>query len=314
MENSFINIIKKCVKPLGKLLSVLSIIFVCYTIYKLGFDFNSITNRGVFAAILIIGTLIKAATVFITGSAWTDWLSLLSNGVKFKRYDAIKAYTKANIGKYLPGNVMHYVERNLFASGLGISQKSVALSSVAEIICQLASALIMSLFMAHNYFIRAVAHIFGETKAVYIIISAAGTAIFAVLFLLRKKAKLFFESIDMQTLAKTLAITLIKYIITLWLFGIIMVILYCYMGGTPDISTANLIISGYVIAWVLGFVTPGASGGIGVRELIIILLLSPIMGEELTVTLSVIHRLITVVGDFISYFIVLAANIKTKAI
>ena len=93
-----------------------------------------------------------------------------------------------------------------------------------------------------------------------------------------------------------------------------MVVLYCYMGGAFQPRTAALIISGYVIAWVLGFVVPGAPGGIGVRELVITLLLSGVMGEGLVVTLSITHRLITIIGDFLAYVLrfALVSGSETK--
>ena len=73
-----------------------------------------------------------------------------------------------------------------------------------------------------------------------------------------------------------------------------------------------LIISGYIIAWVLGFIVPGAPGGIGVRELVITLLLGSVVGESMVVTLSVTHRLITIIGDFMAYLVRFLIQPKVK--
>ena len=45
------------------------------------------------------------------------------------------------------------------------------------------------------------------------------------------------------------------------------------------------------------------AGGIGVREMALTLLLAPVMGRDKIVVLSVMHRLVTVLGDVLAYFL-----------
>ena len=314
MSKNLIEILKRCIKPIGKVLSILSIIFVIYSVYKLGFDFDSITDIKTFVVIVIFGVTVKIFSVILAGSAWSDWLKLFAVNKNFNRKEAIKAYSKANIGKYLPGNVMHYVERNLFATGLGLSQKRIALGSAAEIVGQLLSAFIMGFIMAYAYFLRAVNEIFKGKNVIYIVVIFVLLVIaFICMAVFRKKIMNFVREFGAKAFVKTFFVTLIKYILSLWLLGFIMVVLYGYMGGHINSVNFKIIIAGYIIAWVLGFVTPGASGGIGVRELVIILLLKEVVGEELILTLSVIHRLITIVGDFLLYFAVIFTIGKGEA-
>lgn len=314
MSKNLIEILKRCIKPIGKVLSILSIIFVIYSVYKLGFDFDSITDIKTFVVIVIFGVTVKIFSVILAGSAWSDWLKLFAVNKNFNRKEAIKAYSKANIGKYLPGNVMHYVERNLFATGLGLSQKRIALGSAAEIVGQLLSAFIMGFIMAYAYFLTAVNEIFKGKNVIYIVVIFVLLVIaFICMAVFRKKIMNFVREFGAKAFVKTFFVTLIKYILSLWLLGFIMVVLYGYMGGHINSVNFKIIIAGYIIAWVLGFVTPGASGGIGVRELVIILLLKEVVGEELILTLSVIHRLITIVGDFLLYFAVIFTIGKGEA-
>lgn len=70
-----------------------------------------------------------------------------------------------------------------------------------------------------------------------------------------------------------------------------------------NVSVALQLVAGYIIAWVLGFVVPGAPGGIGVREFVLTLLLGNVVGKELILTLSILHRLITIIGDFMAYVV-----------
>jgi len=58
---------------------------------------------------------------------------------------------------------------------------------------------------------------------------------------------------------------------------------------------------GFTLAWVLGFVTPGASGGIGIRELVFVGLYGKELGEGLAVGLAVVLRVITSIGDLLTF-------------
>jgi glycosyltransferase 2 family protein len=50
-------------------------------------------------------------------------------------------------------------------------------------------------------------------------------------------------------------------------------------------------------AWFVGFVIPGASAGIGVREAAVILLLSPALGAANAAVIATLYRLVTAGGD-----------------
>ena len=58
---------------------------------------------------------------------------------------------------------------------------------------------------------------------------------------------------------------------------------------------------------------PGASGGIGVREFALLLLLSPFYSKDLVVTVIVVHRIITILGDLLAYVLIfLMSKFKKK--
>lgn len=59
----------------------------------------------------------------------------------------------------------------------------------------------------------------------------------------------------------------------------------------------------YLVAWLVGLITPGAPGGIGVREFILIMLLSSSIPENNILLAVVTMRVITVMGDVIAYFV-----------
>ena len=62
------------------------------------------------------------------------------------------------------------------------------------------------------------------------------------------------------------------------------------------IITAKLIVI-FSIAWIAGFIIPGAPGGIGVREAVIIFFITPIIGEAQSIAVAIALRFITLLGD-----------------
>lgn len=313
MQKQSMERMKKAGKIIGKIISILSIVFIIYAIWKLGFDFQSIHNWYLFLAVSLICVIVKCATVYSSGLAWALWLRFFA-GRSIDRREAVCVYAKANIGKYLPGNVMHYVERNLFATNLGISQKKLAVSTICEVIGLVGVAFLLAVSVSAGQLAESIRLIFGESyvRIILGIIALGIVMVLAAVFFLRKKITAQLREYSLKEFGKTLAETMVLYGIVLIALGLIMVALYAYMGGEITWNNGSLIVSGYVIAWVLGFVIPGASGGIGVRELVITVLLGSVVGPETVLTLSVIHRLITIVGDFLAYLVMLIIRRKRE--
>ena len=78
------------------------------------------------------------------------------------------------------------------------------------------------------------------------------------------------------------------------------------MGLVEYILFANLlgmdvgylyILSLFTITWLAMFIIPGAPGGIGVREFIVITLLAPIYGPDDPTIGILVFRVVTVLGD-----------------
>jgi len=68
-----------------------------------------------------------------------------------------------------------------------------------------------------------------------------------------------------------------------------------------------LIVGVFAIAWLAGFVVPGAPGGLGVREAILVAGLSPVYGEPTALALTVASRLCFIVGDGLAFVLGLLA-------
>lgn len=318
--------IKKYVTLMGNAVCALSILFVLAALVRTDFDFSQVTEWRLFVPVLMAGIVCKTVTVFMSASAWCLWLEFFA-GKRCDRREALSVYAKANIGKYLPGNVMHYVERNLFAGKLELSQKQIAAASVSEIASLVLAAFFMGIFLAFSQTRDALAavlrklpfvqrlleypsgsghaasenlpagRIFCICIAAVILVVCVVFAVMAVRYCRRK------WQYDFGSFLKTFLASFFIYAAVLVILGRILVWFYWYLDGRPSAGQALQITAAYIIAWVLGFVIPGAPGGIGVRETVLTLLLTPVTGRDSIVVLGVLHRLVTVAGDFAAYLL-----------
>lgn len=72
-------------------------------------------------------------------------------------------------------------------------------------------------------------------------------------------------------------------------------------GGELDGAAAGAAVAAFAASWIAGFATPGAPGGIGIRETALIALLTPLCGEATAVAAALELRLVTTLGDLLFF-------------
>ena len=68
----------------------------------------------------------------------------------------------------------------------------------------------------------------------------------------------------------------------------------------------------YSLAWLAGFVIPGAPGGLGVREFVLYALISPWVDDKVLLMAIASSRIVTTLGDVVFYIMGLIASVKPK--
>ena len=316
--NSSNNRIKTIIKLCGRILSVLSVIFVAVKIYRLGFDIRSIDNVVAFIVVFLLVLIFKVLSVVSSAAAWGKWISFLSKQ-KIRYSSVFTIYGKAGIGKYLPGNVMHYVERNVFASEYGLPQTKIAFGSVIEVAELVLTAFLMAIFLLPNAFKLKIIEMISSERSILLI---SGLLMLALLIIIAavigiRKLKLItiIREYEPKEFVVSLLITLFEYGMSLTLLATGMVFLCVYCNKTiPSADELRLILSSYSTAWVCGFVIPGASGGIGIREAVLTMLLDGVASGPVLMFVIVVHRLITIIGDFVVYAFVVGKEFFLRKI
>lgn len=212
--------------------------------------------------------------------------------------EAWSLYGKTQIAKYIPGNVFHIAGRHALANQKGISHSQLVVAATLEIFLVLVAAGIIS--------ILAIRGITREMDIALFFVAAfvfAGVVSIFIASLINRRHE--YLKIPEKLQWRKVGIALSSYLAfflfssSLFLFTIIIV----SAETAADIANWPLIMGGYAFAWAVGFVVPGAPGGLGIREAILLALLSTTFpGADLLLGILA-FRLITTLGDIV-FFVV----------
>ncbi len=297
----------KIVKYVGYAITLISFIIIGRSFISMKLDVKYIKNP-VYAVVLVVFLSIGyAVNVFISSYAWKSTLEFI-NKEKIPFHEILTVYAKSNIGKYIPGNIMQFAGRNILAGKLGFKQLDITFCSIIEIVMLLFTDCVLSLVFAMKSFkgvLKALSYKI-NTNLIYGILIVIILAIAVVIWLLVKKSgiiknyKHFFTINFIKLLCKLFCI----YSLTLIIPGIFLVmILKLVLGASMSLPIIMITISGSMISWVVGFIVPGAPGGIGVRESVILLILAPTFTNNIVLLAAILLRIASTFGDVIAFLL-----------
>lgn len=211
---------------------------------------------------------------------------------------ALHIYGPSQLYKYLPSNVLHYVGRHAALRRAGIGHLPASVGGLGEIALLIVAALTVAAIAAHvgeNPLSERLALPIPTTLAIIAMATAGAAIACAVLMRFPRTAQLL-RSLRPGRLLRAAAIALSAYVLFFLCSGVAFVVLAAASGpwGSGD---AALLVAIWSAAWALGFVTPGAPGGIGVREAMLLAGLAPVAGFESAALTALAMRLATILGD-----------------
>ena len=60
-----------------------------------------------------------------------------------------------------------------------------------------------------------------------------------------------------------------------------------------------VVVGAFGLAWIAGFLIPGAPAGLGVREALFVALIAPEVGAGAALACAILHRLVTAIADLV---------------
>ncbi len=252
-------------------------------------------------SILLAGAVLYSAALNLMGMSWV--VLLVGRRPSLKQIlGLLSVYGRANLGKYLPGNFFHFVGRQYLGKNLGVSQVRLGLASVAEVVFSLISASLLVLGLQSFGFIVSDS-IYPESRSWIFAVALCAGVVATGCYKLRGT---LFHRLPEKVAAPLRQLTSLP----LGFAFILNVSFFLCAAAIATLSFALLsttevylphVAAAYLVAWVVGYVVPGASGGVGIREALIIAQLTPVGGEAFAVAFAIFMRCQTILADVILF-------------
>lgn len=281
---------------------------------KQGFNLSLIKSPAATIGYGIFSAVIFAAIVYVSAAAWNKILEFLGDR-KISYSEVRNVYVRSNIAKYLPGNVMHFAGRNVLGKKFGFSQFDMALSTVIEVISLLFTACLWSLILAYRSFVNTLSASLKRSPFVLPVIIAAAVIIIAagVFFAYKKGYLQKFKKLFTLKFLKLFIILFLIYSVTMIIPGILLALIFVQaLGISLSLQTCVLVVAAYMISWALGYIVPGAPGGIGIREFALLIILGGPCGQGFTLVAMIIHRIASIIGDVLAFAFEIVFNKITR--
>ncbi|MFI5251624.1 MAG: lysylphosphatidylglycerol synthase domain-containing protein [Bacteroidota bacterium] len=306
--NSNIPKLKKILNLLGRFLTIaaLGLLFL-----KLKDHFHEVSNFPnplrvvVFIFIFSVCWLISSVTGAI---AWRKLLRAL--GVNMSLKDTYVIMGLSQIGKYIPGNIFQYVGRAKIGGAYGITTDASIISMGMETMIAIITAMIV--FVSGWNIMNPALYdtgIFSFLLSAKVWILGGGVLIvgFLLIFFSGKVRELFLKY-KPYLKARPIIVAALADLVFFFAVGIIIAgMRYTILPDGPNLSW-NQFASGFAISWILGFIVPGAPGGIGIREVVFVSLFGPQIGDGIAVSLALLLRIITTLSDLWNFLIAFILN------
>ena len=286
----------------GATLSVAGVIFVAGFVLQHWSDFRAISISPGNAAILGSCLLLYLASVMGNGAAWV--IMVRSTGASVGARFALWVYLVSQYGKYVPGNVWHFISRATLSTLGSVHPGHASYVMVVE-------TMVVSVIGAMLSLAALAAGLVGPSTgatgfvvmglvigAVFIrfaprLILSAGRRLWAVVS--RTEMPVSIVSPGRGAILAAAVLSCFSFTVNavvLQLLGTSLI-----DGSGPSLPT---LIGVFAFSWTAGFVTPGAPGGVGIRDGLLVSLLSPMFGAAGAVTVTLVHRLLSMLGDTVA--------------
>lgn len=275
----FIPIVKDTLYWASMILAATGVIFVALRIHESSekIDFSRFSADTWILAISL--SLLYGVTNYMPALAWRHLLGFFSFNTS--RMWAIRTYGISQLARYVPGNIFHIAGRQVIGIVAGIPGVILAKSMFWELVLISMTAILFGLI------------------TIPLLLPSIRMELMLLVFIV-VSALLIFSL--WHLVGSLVARAAVWYIIFLAVTGLVFVGLFTII--VPFSYSTSLLVSlcgAYVIAWLIGLITPGAPAGMGVRELVLLLLLDGSVAEVDLLLVIVLGRIVTMGGDVLFY-------------
>ena len=232
------------------------------------------------------------------------WRLLMSDqGHRVATRLAVQVFFISQLGKYLPGNVGQFIGRGVLAKStgipVGVAVGTAVFEGIWNLVISASLALLATVLLWDLHASQTAAPAFAS-KLVWILPLALVAPWLGIKvvnsFLPRLSMKIGGGQMLRLPRLRTALLVSLLILVNFMQQGFIVKLQAEYLFASPDVDWFSIALL-YSSAWVVGYVVPGSPGGLGVREAMMVLLLTPVTGAAVAAGLAVSMRLTTLLGD-----------------
>jgi hypothetical protein len=280
----------------GRLLMVAALAFV---VRQIALNLGSLppVTIGLRSATVVAGGILWCAmSVGVQAAVWDILLASGGTPLPFRRAFAVVA--KANVAKYLPGNVFQYVARFALARRAGVPAPVVVASTLAETALAVTAAsgvAIVGLVAHADWKLAGVL----QTGAARFLGAVVAVAFLIGCVLLWPRGREWLTTVRAHLRPWPVAATLALFLAALLGYGFLSAAIVEDLFLQQTSLGGAAFAGGWALAWLAGFLVPGAPAGVGVRELVIYQIFRADLGEGAVLALALTLRLMATLGDLL---------------
>jgi hypothetical protein len=269
---------------------------------------NVLGNHPIRPDLVGLSLALTIGGLFFGTIGW--WLTLVAAGSRLDIWDATRAHLYSNLAKYLPGYGWQLFGKAYLTHQLGVETGRVGISMGLELFLLMATGILTGAVsfptsMAPGWLPGwGQSHLLSLRLIIGILALAGPAAAGWVLTGLKKRqpgAKISIRWIYLAFLSMLLG---------WWVNGLAFWILGNSLSGFSAASVPAFIFT-LAVSFLIGFLVFIIPGSFGVREGVIVLLLTPLTGQPLALTLAIVIRLIHILTDLSGVVIIrLAAALQ----
>ncbi len=291
---------------LGRLGMLLSLGFLLRALLKHVHEFPPLVLSASALGHLALAAVAALANL---GAGILNWKVLLGGSRKVSLFRLSIVFGYAQVAKYLPGNVFQYVFGVVIGRQVGIPAAQMVAILSAEMLVAIATAFVFGgLGLAsgggQSIIERSLLHVSRALHSPLLLL--AGTFVLVLLLLAARRWPRPFLKV-LTTLRAVPPSALVM--------AAVFVIAQCVLAGAciremalvwaPQVAqqlpSLLVLSSGFAVAWVVGTVVPGAPGGVGIREAILVTLFAPALGQALALATFLAARALGVVCELLVF-------------
>ena len=296
--------VKKVVSWVGTALMVVSLGFIISRLRTYGLDLSLLSSPFVVMALFFV-VVVESFGIIV---ASVNYRAILQNvsGIKVPGSLVTLVYSISNLYKYIPGGVMYVVGRNRLAVETeGLSHAKVALATIMEGALVIIAALIVSLVFSFEYTVYHIRQLVLSpffVISVTIVVLIICTALYFLHGKIKQRIQDFFSTVEIlkpSVIVKRFGIATFLVL----MLGMTFTAVVMLMGQPMTASLAVTLAGLYLVSWMAGFLTPGAPSGLGIREVVMLMLMSGLVIESVLLIAMIMHRVVIILGDVLAYCI-----------